>query len=110
MVNGHSFQLIHQMAALVRCALVEVCTVAVLLVLHFLGLAFCVFLVLLKLFCSRVVCFCCVRFSFLPRDCLERTYFVSSINQSLALCIGIGYWNQSECWCKGCGFFCLRSQ
>jgi len=33
-VNGHSFILIRQMAALVRRALAEVCTVAVLLVLH----------------------------------------------------------------------------
>jgi len=31
-VNGHSFVLIRQMAALVRCALAEVCTVPVLLV------------------------------------------------------------------------------
>jgi len=31
-VNGHSFILIYQMASLVRRALVEVCTVAVLLV------------------------------------------------------------------------------
>ena len=32
MVNGHSFILIRQMAALVRCALAEVCTVPLLLV------------------------------------------------------------------------------
>ena len=32
MVDGHSFKLIRQMAALVRRALVEVCTVPVLLV------------------------------------------------------------------------------
>jgi len=31
-VNGHSFILIRQMAALARCGLAEVCTVAVLLV------------------------------------------------------------------------------
>jgi len=31
-VNGHSFVLIHQMVALVRRALVEVCTAPVLLV------------------------------------------------------------------------------
>ena len=37
MVNGHSFILICQMAALVRGALVEVCTVPVFLVVIFLG-------------------------------------------------------------------------
>jgi len=42
----------------------------------YLGLAFCMFLFELRLFCSCAVCFCCVRFSFFsttPRDCLGRT-------------------------------------
>ena len=33
-VNGHSFILICQMVALIRCGLAEVCTVSVLLVLY----------------------------------------------------------------------------
>ena len=35
MVNGHSFILIHQIVALVRRALAEVCTVPVLLVIDY---------------------------------------------------------------------------
>ena len=37
MVNGHSFILIRQIAALVRLALAEACTVPVLLVYHVYG-------------------------------------------------------------------------
>jgi len=64
MLNGRSFTLIRQqMAALVRRALTEVCTVPVLLVLCY------------SLFVY--VCLCCDGFSFffstMPRDWLGRT-------------------------------------
>ena len=44
MVNRHLFILIHQMAALVRCALAEVCTVPVLLATEYVCLTYLVLL------------------------------------------------------------------
>jgi len=59
----------------------------------YLGLPFCVFLVWIRLSCSCVVCFCCVRLSFFSsllrqeiiagKNVSEMTYFVSSGMQNL---------------------------